>query len=88
MFCLYKRYPLIQHAPKHFHKAIVLGKLCLTKNDFDFAWTYYQYNCYPAHPESLLLAMLGDSDSESKRTWAANKIIGKKHALKDRTNII
>ena len=34
----------------------------------------FQWNSYAAHPEALLLAMLGDSDPD-KRLWAAKKII-------------
>ena len=41
---------------------IALAREHLTKSEFEFVKTYFQINCYMAHPESILLAMLFDSN--------------------------
>ena len=74
LFFNVKRYPLVQNAPKHFHQAIVLAKANMNKTEWKFAQTYFQWSCYWAHCEPILLAMLNDSNQE-KRQWAVNKII-------------
>ena len=51
-----------------------LAKSCLTKADFNFAWQYFEINCYTLHPEWLLLSMLSDPD-EVVRKMAVEKII-------------
>ena len=74
LFFNVKRYPLIQSAPKHFHQAIVLAKANMNKTEWKFAQTYFQWSCYWAHCEPILLAMLSDSNAD-KRQWAVDKII-------------
>ena len=51
-----------------------LAKNCLIKSDFDFAWTYFDWNCYTLHPEWLLLSMLSDPN-EDIRKMAVEKIL-------------
>ena len=52
----------------------VLARNCLTKSDFDFAWKYFEVNCYTLHPEWLLLSMLSDPN-EDVRKMAVDKIL-------------
>ena len=40
----------------------VLARECLTKSEFEFIKYYFWNNSYMAHPESILLAMLFDSN--------------------------
>ena len=51
-----------------------LAKNCLSKTDFEFAWQYFQINCYTLHPEWLLLSMLSDPN-EVVRKMAVDRII-------------
>ena len=46
----------------------------LTKVDFNYAWTYFEYNCYTLHPEWLLISMLSDPN-EAIRKMAVDKIL-------------
>ena len=57
-----------------FFPFLELAKTCLTKSDFDFAWTYFQWNCYTLHPEWLLLSMLSDT-KKAIRKMAVDKIL-------------
>ena len=52
----------------------MLARNCLTKPDFDFAWKYFEVNCYTLHPEWLLLSMLSDPNEEI-RQMAVDKIL-------------
>ena len=57
-----------------FFSFLELAKNCLIKSDFDFAWTYFEWNCYTLHPEWLLLSMLSDPN-EDIRKLAVDKIL-------------
>ena len=56
---------------------IVLAKECLTKSEFEFVKYYFWNNSYMAHPESILLAMLFDSN-RSVRAKAVDLILSAK----------
>ena len=53
---------------------LVLARNCLTKPEFNFAWKYFEWNCYTLHPEWLLLSMLSDPN-EDVRKMAVDKIL-------------
>ena len=50
----------------------------LDASDRDIVIPVLENNCYSAHPESILLAAIGDTDEQNRR-FATEKILAARH---------